>query len=200
MHSLPSSLSDLIKELMRFPGIGEKSALRMVLFLLRGNKEQFKVLGDAFYKAYENIKICKRCFNIADDDLCEICKDEKREEGVICVVEDVGDLIAIEKSGIYKGRYHVLGGLVSPMENRKFEDLTIKELKKTVLSFKIKELILALNSTVEGEATGLYLKDFLKDTGVKITRIAYGVPMGSDIEYLDEFTMAIALKGRREID
>jgi len=172
----------------------------MVLFLLRGDKELFKVLGDAFYNAYENIKICKRCFNIAEDDLCEICKDVKRDDTLLCVVEDIGDLFAIEKSGNYRGRYHVLGGLVSPMENKKFEDLTINQLKNTVLSYKINEIILALNPSVEGEATGLYIKEFLKDTGVKITRIAYGIPMGSDIEYLDEFTMAIAMKGRREID
>jgi len=200
MQSLPQSIANIVKELMRFPGIGEKSALRMVLFLLRGDKELFKVLGDAFYNAYENIKICKRCFNIAEDDLCEICKDVKRDDTLLCVVEDIGDLFAIEKSGNYRGRYHVLGGLVSPMENKKFEDLTINQLKNTVLSYKINEIILALNPSVEGEATGLYIKEFLKDTGVKITRIAYGIPMGSDIEYLDEFTMAIAMKGRREID
>jgi len=200
MQSLPQSIANIVKELMRFPGIGEKSALRMVLFLLRGDKELFKVLGDAFYNAYENIKICKRCFNIAEDDLCEICKDVKRDDTLLCVVEDIGDLFAIEKSGNYRGRYHVLGGLVSPMENKKFEDLTINQLKNTVLSYRINEIILALNPSVEGEATGLYIKEFLKDTGVKITRIAYGIPMGSDIEYLDEFTMAIAMKGRREID
>lgn len=200
MHNLPQSISNIVKELMKFPGIGEKSALRMVLFLLRGDKEMFKSLGHAFYMAYENIKICKRCFNIADDELCEICKDVKRDDSLLCVVEDIGDLIAIEKSGNYKGRYHVLGGLVSPIENRKFEDLTINQLKNTVLSCKISEIILALNPTVEGEATGLYIKEFLRDTGVKITRIAYGIPMGSDIEYLDEFTMAIAMKGRQEID
>jgi len=200
MQSLPQSIANIVKELMRFPGIGEKSALRMVLFLLRGDKELFKVLGDAFYNAYENIKICKRCFNIAEDDLCEICKDVKRDDTLLCVVEDIGDLFAIEKSGNYRGRYHVLGGLVSPMENKKFEDLTINQLKNTVLSYKINEIILALNPSVEGEATGLYIKEFLKDTGVKITRIAYGIPMGSDIEYLDEFTMAIAMKGRHEID
>lgn len=198
--SLPPSLMEIVQELMRFPGIGEKSALRMVLFLLRGNKELFKTLGAAFYNAYEKIKICKRCFNISEDELCEICKDNKREDGILCVVEDIGDLIAIEKSGNFRGRYHVLGGLVSPLENRKFEDLTINYLKNAVLSYKINELILALNPTVEGEATGLYIKEFLKDTGVKITRIAYGIPMGSDIEYLDEFTMAMALKGRREFD
>lgn len=200
MYSLPPAISNIVKELMKFPGIGEKSALRMVLFLLRGERELFKTLSDAFYNAYVNVKICKRCFNIAEDELCEICSDMKREEGLLCVVEDVGDLIAIEKSGNYRGRYHVLGGLVSPMENKKFEDLTINQLKNTVLSYKINEIILALNPTVEGEATGLYIKEFLKDTGVKITRIAYGIPMGSDIEYLDEFTMAIAMKGRREFD
>lgn len=200
MYNLPSVISNIVKELMKFPGVGEKSALRMILFLLRGEKEGFKKLGDVFYNAYENVKICKRCFNIAEEDLCEICKDAKREEDLVCVVEDVGDLIAIEKSNNYRGRYHVLGGLVSPIENKKFEDLTINQLKKTVLSYKIKEIILALNPTVEGEATGLYIKEFLKDTGVKITRIAYGIPMGSDIEYLDEFTMAIAMKGRREVD
>ncbi len=200
MKSLPPSLLNLVSELTRFPGVGEKSALRMVLYLLRGDRELFKAMGDAFYNAYNNIKICKRCFNVAEDELCEVCKDPKREEGVICVVEDVGDLLAIEKSGHFNGRYHVLGGLVSPMENKRFEDLTINQLKKTVLSYKITEIILALNPSVEGEATGLYIKEFLKDTGVKVTRIAYGVPMGSDIEYLDEFTMAIAVKGRKEID
>lgn len=200
MYSLPKTISDLVKELMRLPGIGEKSALRMVLYILRSNREAFKTFGEAFLKVYEKVGLCKRCFNIAESELCEICKDPKREEGILCVVEDVGDLIAIERSGVFKGRYHVLGGLVSPVDKRTFEDLKIKELKNAVLSYKINEIILALNPSIEGEATALHIKEFLKETGVKITRIAYGIPMGSDIEYLDEFTMAIAMKGRRELD
>lgn len=200
LYKLPQSLEKLILELTRFPGIGEKTAIRMVLFALHDNREMLKRLGQVFLDAYNAIRFCKRCFNIAEDELCEICKDPTREEGIICVVEDIGDLISIERSGQFKGRYHVLFGLVSPMENKNFDDLTIKDLKNTILLYKITEIILALNPSMEGEATALYIKDFLKDTGVKITKLAYGIPMGSDIEYLDEVTMAVAIKDRRELD
>lgn len=200
LYSLPPSITKLISELTKFPGVGEKTALRMVIFGLKKNLEFFKEIGQSFIGVYQSIRFCKRCFNIAEDELCEICKDPKREEGVLCVVEDIGDVMAIERTGQFKGRYHVLGGLVSPMENRKFEDLKINELKNSVLLYKINEIILALNPSMEAEATSLYLKDFLKDTGVKITKIAYGIPMGSDIEYLDEVTMAVAIKERREIE
>lgn len=198
--ALPETVQKLIFELTKFPGVGEKTAMRMILFGLRDNLVFFKNLGDAFINVYNNIKICKRCFNIAEDELCEVCKDPKREEGILCVVEDVGDLISIERTGQFKGRYHVLGGLVSPIENRRFEDLKINELKNSVLLYKINEIILALNPSMEAEATALYIKDFLKDTGVKITKIAYGIPMGSDIEYLDEVTMAVAIKERKELE
>jgi len=198
--ALPDSIQKLISELTKFPGIGEKTALRMILFGLRGDLVFFKNLGEAFISVYENIRICKRCFNIAEDELCEICKDPKREEGILCVVEDVGDLISIERTGQFSGRYHVLGGLVSPMENRRFEDLRINELKNSVLLYKITEIILALNPSMEAEATALYIKDFFKDLNIRITKIAHGIPMGSDIEYLDEVTMAVAIKERRELE
>lgn len=198
--ALPDSIQKLISELTKFPGIGEKTALRMILFGLRGDLVFFKNLGEAFISVYENIRICKRCFNIAEDELCEICKDPKREEGILCVVEDVGDLISIERTGQFRGRYHVLGGLVSPMENRRFEDLRINELKNSVLLYKITEIILALNPSMEAEATALYIKDFFKDLNIRITKIAHGIPMGSDIEYLDEVTMAVAIKERRELE
>lgn len=197
---LPNTIQRLITELTKFPGVGEKTALRMILFGLRDNLVFFKNLGESFIDVYHNIKICKRCFNIAEDELCEICKDPKREEGILCIVEDVGDLISIERTGQFRGRYHVLGGLVSPMENRRFEDLRINELKNSVLLYKITEIILALNPSMEAEATALYIKDFLKDTGVKITKLAHGIPMGSDIEYLDEVTMAVAIKERKELE
>lgn len=198
--ALPDSIQKLISELTKFPGIGEKTALRMILFGLRGDLVFFKNLGEAFISVYENIRMCKRCFNIAEDELCEICKDPKREEGILCVVEDVGDLISIERTGQFRGRYHVLGGLVSPMENRRFEDLRINELKNSVLLYKITEIILALNPSMEAEATALYIKDFFKDLNIRITKIAHGIPMGSDIEYLDEVTMAVAIKERRELE
>lgn len=197
---VPSSLSRLISELKKLPSIGEKSALRIVLSLLRKNKEELLTISNAFKDAYDKIVICKNCFNLAENDLCEICQDETRDKKTICVVEDIGDLIAIEKSGHYKGLYHILGGLVSPAKYVKFEDLTILQLKNRVLSDKITELILALNPTIEGEATSLYIKDYLKETNVRITRIAFGIPMGSDIEYLDEITMAVSLMGRKELE
>ncbi len=197
---LPLPILRLVSELKKLPGIGERSALRIVLNLLRKNKEELLSLSNAFKEAYEKTVICKSCFNITEDELCEICRDEKRDRKTICVVEDVGDLIAIEKSGHYKGLYHILGGLVSPSKQVKFEDLTIFHLKNRVLNYKMTELILALNPTLEGEATSLYIKDYFKDITIKITRIAFGIPMGSDIEYLDEITMAVSLKGRREID
>lgn len=197
---IPPSLLKLIGELKKLPSIGEKSALRIVLSLLRKDKEELLSISNAFKDAYDKITICKCCFNLAEDELCEICKDESRDKKTICVVEDIGDLIAIEKSDHYKGLYHILGGLVSPTKQIKFEDLTILQLKNRVLSDKITELILALNPTLEGEATSLYIKDYLKDTNVRITRIAFGIPMGSDIEYLDEITMAVSLMGRKELE
>lgn len=197
---LPSSLKRLIHELKRFPGIGEKSALRMVLFALRGDRGMFRGIGEAFLDAEASVRICKKCFNIAEDEVCGICSDPARANGMLCVVEDVGDLLAIEKTGRFKGRYHVLSGVVSPLENRSFEDLTIKQLKNTILSDRISEVTIALNPTVEGEATALYLKGYLKDTGVRLFRIACGIPVGSDIEYLDELTMAVALEGRKELE
>lgn len=197
---LPPSVLKLISELKKLPNIGEKSALRIVLSLLRKDKENLLLLAHAFKEAYEKLTICKNCFNLSEGEICQICEDNERDKTTICIVEEIGDLIAIERTRQYKGLYHVLGGLVSPSKQIKFEDLTILQLKNRVLSGKIKELILALNPTLEGEATSLYIKDYLKDTNVKVTRIALGIPMGSDIEYLDEITMAVSLLGRKEFE
>ncbi len=197
---LPPSLLRLVAELKKLPSIGEKSALRIILSLIRKDKTELLNLSNAFKDAYDNIGLCKNCFNLAQTELCEICKDEKRDKSIICVVEDIGDLISIEKSGQYKGLYHVLGGLISPAKGIKFENLTIFQLKNRVLNSRIAEIILALNPTLEGETTSLYIKDYLKEVGIRITRIAYGIPMGSDIEYLDEITMAVALLERKAMD
>ncbi len=197
---LPPALLKLVTELKKLPNIGEKSALRIVLSLIRNDRDKLLNISNAFKEAYERISLCKNCFNLSENELCEICRDENRDKNIICVVEDIGDLISIEKSGQFKGLYHVLGGLISPVKGVKFEDLTIFKLKNRVLNSKISELIIALNPTLDGETTSLYIKDYLKEVGIKITRIAYGIPMGSDIEYLDEITMAVALLERKAMD
>lgn len=192
-------LANLIDCFEKFPSIGPKSAQRMALYLLKmpfGEVERFSKL---MIEAKEKIKYCSVCFNMSESNPCEICSNEKRDKKTICVVAETKDLMAIEKTGEYSGVYHVLSGVISPMEGVGVNDLRIKELVLRVANSEINEIILALNPTVEGEATSLYLNKILKQFNVKITRIAQGLPIGSDLEYADDITISKAIEGRVEI-
>ena len=192
-------LADLIECFQKLPGVGAKSAQRMALHLLKLPQNEVENFAKAMIEAKSIINYCSVCFNMSSNDPCEICSSSNRNREVICVVADTKDLIAIEKTHEYQGLYHVLQGLISPMNGIGAEDIHIKELLYRVTNDNIKEVILALSPSVEGEATSLYLGKLLKPFNIKITRIAFGLPVGSDIEYADEITLARAIEGRHEI-
>lgn len=192
-------LADLIEFFQKLPGIGAKSAQRMALHLLKLPLNEVESFAKTMVEAKNTINYCSVCFNMSSNDPCEICSSTNRAKDVICVVADTKDLIAIEKTHEYQGLYHVLQGLISPMNGIGAEDIRIKELLYRITNNNVKEVILALSPSVEGEATSLYLNKLLKPFNVKITRIAFGLPVGSDIEYADEITLAKAIEGRHEI-
>lgn len=189
----------LIQELTKFPGIGEKTASRLVFHLLHSPKENAEALARAVLNLKEKVRFCSVCFNLTAEEQCKICQDKKRIEGVICVVEEPADLIAIEKVGSFKGRYHVLQGAISPLDGIGPDNLKIKELMDRLRRDKVNEVILATNPNVEGETTALYLQRLIKPLGIKLTRIACGVPSGGDLEYIDRVTIGKALENRREM-
>lgn len=192
-------LAKLIDEFQKLPGIGPKSAQRMAFHLLKMPIDEVRNFSNALIDAKEKIKYCKTCFNMSSQDPCEICADTKRDENIICVIAETKDLIALEKTREFKGRYHVLQGLISPLDGIGPEDLRIRELMERLGKPEIEEIILALNPSVEGEATSLYLARLIKPLGIKVSRIAFGLPVGGDLEYADEITLARALEGRREL-
>jgi recombination protein RecR len=194
----PEALQRVVAALSRFPGIGEKSAVRLALYLLRAPQAEVLELAQAVTGLKEKVRLCRRCFAFADQELCPLCADPARQTGVLLVVADPGDLLAIEKVGWYQGRYHVLGGVLSPLEGVGPDDLRIRELLERVNSEGIEEVILALNPSLEGEATTTYLSQELKTLGVRVSRIAYGLPMGGDIKYADRDTLREALSYRVE--
>jgi recombination protein RecR len=196
--SLPDPLIRLIEELQRLPGIGPKGAQRLAFHILRTPREQTDRLADAVREVKERVTYCSICSNITDADPCHFCQSESRDHHVICVVEEPQNVSAIEKTREFKGVYHVLMGALSPLQGIGPDDLKIKSLLARVTN-GVGEIILATNPTVEGEATAIYLARLLKPLGVKVTRIAMGVPVGSDLEYADEVTMHKALEGRREV-
>lgn len=197
MYTRP--LARLIEQLQRLPGIGPKSAQRLAFHLLKRPKQEAQELAQALLEATEQIGVCSRCFNLSAEDPCDICRQASRQPELICVVAEPRDLVAIERTREYKGHYHVLGGLISPMEGISPEHLRIKELIGRVGQQDIQEVILAINPTTEGEMTTLYIKKCVKPLGPRVTRIAFGLPVGSDLEYADEMTLARALEGRREV-
>ena len=190
----------LIEELTKLPSIGQKSAQRLALHLLRAPKEEALKLADAIRALREHVGFCGTCGNFSESDPCAICTDSRRDAAVVCVVEQPGDVIALERTGQFRGRYHVLGGALSPLDGTHPDQLRIRELLVRMKDGAIREVILATNPNVAGEATALYLSKLLQPMGVKVTRIARGVPMGSDLEYSDLVTLARALEGRREVD
>lgn len=195
----PSALSALIEELVRLPGVGPKTAQRLAFHLLKAPRETAVALAEAVVALKDRTRLCARCFNIAEEDLCRVCQDPRRDGQILCVVEEVNDLLAIEKTKEFRGIYHVLGGSLSPLDGRGPDQIRAKELTARLQTGGVREVILATNPNVEGEATALYLLRLLKPLAVKITRIARGLPMGGDLEYADEVTLARALEGRREI-
>ena len=199
MNYFTKPLERLISELERLPGVGPKSAQRLAIHLTRQPKESVLRLADALVKATEEIKFCSICSNLTSQDTCDICRNTARDNGTICVISEMKDLAAIERTREFKGLYHVLCGLISPMDGIGPENLKIKELLKRLDNNKVKEIILALNPSIEGEATTLYLSKLLKPLNIKLTRIAFGLPVGGELEYADELTLARALEGRREI-
>jgi recombination protein RecR len=190
----------LIDELGRLPGIGPKSAQRLAFHLLKVSSEDARRLADAILEAKAKVRFCERCFNVADAELCQICRDDRRESGVICVVEESRDIVAIERTGEFRGRYHVLLGAINPLEGVGPEHLKIRELLTRLDPESVSEVIVCTNPNTEGEVTAMYLARLLKPLGVRITRIASGLPVGGDLEYADELTLGRAIEGRRELD
>ncbi len=199
MHRLPRPIARLVEELSRLPGIGPKTASRLTFYLLRAPKEQAKALSDAIGELRDKIVTCQICYNITEVSPCEICRDEGRDRSLLCVVEEPLDVLAIERTGEYKGLYHVLGGVISPMDGIGPEDLKIAPLLRRLQREPIREVILATNLNLEGESTAMYILRLLKPLEVKVTRIAHGLPVGGDLEYADQLTLTRALEGRREI-
>lgn len=197
--SYPKPLRRLVTLLSMLPGIGEKTATRLALHLLKMPVDSVRELGQAIAGISEAVIRCSICYNITDVDPCTLCADPARRDDLICVVEDPTDIVPIEKSGEYKGRYHVLGGAISPIDGVMPEDLRIRELLGRIAQGGIEEVILATNLTAEGEATASYLAGVLKPLSVRVTRIAYGMPVGADLEYTDEITVGRAIKGRRDV-
>lgn len=195
----PKVVEELMNALCKLPGIGPKTAQRLAFYILRSSKEEARKLADSIIKTKETVFYCKDCFNLSENELCPICEDTTRDKQTICVVEDPRDILAIDKTGSFRGLYHVLLGAINPLEGIGPEDLKIKELLLRLNSNKINEVIIATDSDPEGEATALYLLNILKPLGVKVTRIAHGIPVGSSLEYADRATLSRALEGRHEI-
>jgi recombination protein RecR len=190
----------LIDELGRLPGVGPKSAQRIAYYLLKAAPEDANRLAQAITEAKARVSWCRRCFNIAEGELCAFCRDDRRDPTLLCVVEEPRDIVAVERTHEFTGRYHVLQGAISPIEGVGPEQLRVKELVRRVGEEGVEEAILATNPNIEGEATAMYLAKLLKPLGVRVTRIASGLPVGGDLEYADEVTLGRALEGRREVD
>ena len=192
-------VQDLVEELTRLPGIGPKTAQRLAFHILKVDQADARRLATAIVGVKEKTRFCAWCFNISTDELCEYCSNDRRDPALVCVVEEARDIVAVEKTGEFRGRYHVLGGAISPIDGVGPDDLRIAELLARIPSEGIEEIIVATNPNVEGEATGMYLARLITPLGIKVTRIASGLPVGGDLEYADEVTLGRALEGRREL-
>jgi recombination protein RecR len=192
-------IQDLIDELARLPGIGPKSAQRLAFHLVKAPPDEAKRLAEAIVRAKERIRFCAECGNVADGERCRICRDGGRDRTVLCVVEEPKDVATVERAGVIRGRYHVLGGAISPLDGVGPDDLRVQELLERVRRDGVAEVILATNPNLEGNATAMYVAALLKPLGVRVTRLASGLPVGGDLEYADEVTLSQALEGRREM-
>lgn len=197
-------IQDLIDELARLPGIGRKSAQRVAFHLLKSSDGEAKRLSDAIVTAKDRVRLCERCFNVADEAICEYCRDSRRDRTIICVVQEPPDIVAIERTREFKGLYHVLQGAISPIEGISPDDLRVRELLGRIQSppegVAVAEIIVATNPNTEGEATAMYLSRLISPVGVRVTRLASGLPVGGDLEYADEVTLGRAFEGRRLLD
>jgi len=193
---IAETLSLAIEEFSKLPGIGRKTAQRLALFLVKSDKEIAEKLADSILSLKTKLRLCEKCFNLSEENLCSICSNSKRDNSTLCIVEDINDVIAIEKSNEFNGIYHVLGGVLSPLSGVGADDLKIKELISRFENENFKEIILALNPDTEGETTSLYLAKLIKPFGIKVTRIARGIPIGGDLEFTDEVTIGKAMLNR----
>lgn len=195
----PPALARLLDELERLPGVGPKTAQRLAYYLLEVNEGQARRLAQAIVQVREKLQFCQRCYNFSQGEICEICSDETRDTSLICVVEEPKDVVALERTREYRGIYHVLHGVISPLDQVGPEQLRIEELFKRLKKSEVKEVIIATNPNVEGETTAMYLARLIHPLGVRVTRLASGLPVGGDLDYADEVTLGRALEGRREI-
>jgi recombination protein RecR len=193
------SMQRLIEQLSRLPGIGEKTAARLAFFILSADRSYAQALADAVIGVKDGTRLCSGCFGFTEQDPCPICANPERERGAICVVEDPADLVAIERAGEFRGRYHVLHGTIAPLDGIGPEQLKIRPLVESLRNGQVQEVVVATNPTAQGEATALYLAKIIKPLGIRVTRIAHGIPMGGDVEYADVVTLGKALEGRREM-
>lgn len=200
MALVSEPIANLIEQFNRLPGIGPKTASRLTFYLLRASREQSQSLAQALGELKERTILCSRCFNVDVNDLCAVCRDVSRDQSIICVVEEPLDLVAIERSGRYRGLYHVLHGAISPVEGVGPEEIKAHELLARLRDGTVCEVLLATNPNMEGEATAMYLARLIKPVGIRVTRLARGLPMGGDLEYADEITLARAIEGRSTIE
>lgn len=198
LESIPS-FARLVAELAKFPGVGRKTATRLAFFLLKQPRGEAEALAGAVLELKDKIGFCSQCFHITETNPCPLCRDPGRDDQLLCVVEEPQDLIAIERSRSFRGRYHVLQGALSPLDGIGPSDIRIKELLERVANKPVQEVLIATNFTVEGDATALYLADLLRPHGVRVTRLAHGIPTGSDLEYVDDATVNRAVEGRRDL-
>jgi recombination protein RecR len=199
MVDFTPSFNRLVAELAKFPGIGQKTATRLALFILRQPQSQAEALAEAIRELKARIRFCSSCFHFTETDPCPLCTDPNRDDSILCVVQEPQDLIAIERSRSFRGRYHVLHGALSPLDGVGPENLKIAELMARLQEGAVREVLLATNFSVEGEATAYYLANLIGSLGIRVTRLAYGIPLGSDLEYIDEATVNRAVEGRREM-
>lgn len=197
--SIAGPVQALINEFSKLPTVGPKTAARLVFYLLNRPRHEAQALAEAILAVKDRVRLCSLCFSITEDDPCDICRDERREVKTICVVAEAKDIFALERTSAYKGRYHVLGGLISPMDGIGPAQLRVKELVDRIGAERPAEIIIATNPNAEGEATALYLSRLLTPLGVTVTRLAYGLPIGGDLDYADEVTLAKAIEGRRAL-
>jgi recombination protein RecR len=198
LDSIPS-FSRLVAEMSKLPGIGRKTAARLVFHILKQPDSEAEALAAAIVELKQRVVLCSNCFGLTEDDPCELCRDPSRDEHLLCIVEQPGDMIAIERSRSFRGRYHVLHGALSPLDGVGPEDLKVPQLEKRLVNEPIREVVVATNFSVEGEATAHFLADLIKAHGIRVTRLAYGIPMGSDLEFVDEATVNRAVSGRRDL-
>ena len=199
MSHYPSTIIKLIKNISRLPGIGEKTAERLAMHILRAPRKEAEQLSESIIAAKEKVRLCKLCYGLSDDEVCMICTDPARDASLLCVVEQPADMVAMEKSGAFTGRYHILSGVLSPMNGVGPEDIRMRELIGKIQHGQIKEVVLATSTSVEGEATASYIAERLETYSLKVTRIASGVPMGGDLKYVDRVTLKKAMEARRDL-